>query len=546
MVEVRGVMRAAGGEVVKFLELAGLALRTYFFLYAAIWFAQRVLPRMIRGWISTKEMLKATGQNPEANIDLCVDGNGGIFLRQVLDDKGRAGFVQDVTKLNLAKHVRNLEGALAIARAGGILLEGEIGSFNIFRVPGTTEAYYPVTLQIAGNFPLERGRDLTFIVVRCTCLDHVKRGAICKHAGAVLETLRLASEELVARQIMDTAARSSASSSSTRNRSRAPVKKTVEFKKEESAEKGGVLGDVASTEPGPPPEVQTESREQAQSRTTGCVDWAFLRSKAHRKDRETRMTGNNKPSQPEKTSTQVGVEAAVELRRQSEGSELPPPTVDGHFRNMAIWHRLGPEVGRGYGECLEILGAVESQERAKLLISLAGKSSQVRLFGYTFDRGDVVHQLLIAKAMGASVRVVLDESQTLRGGTRDCKQQVGRLLTNGVEVRVLTGQSCAAAYAEAGRSIASHIRGIHHCKSIVVDDYAVIGSCNWTTSSRSNFEMGVLCRIEGYGRVALDTKLDEIWDAASPLEAADLEKETGSHSARRSSETRVRSMGEKR
>jgi phosphatidylserine/phosphatidylglycerophosphate/cardiolipin synthase-like enzyme len=172
-----------------------------------------------------------------------------------------------------------------------------------------------------------------------------------------------------------------------------------------------------------------------------------------------------------------------------------------------------------------MLDAVQSHDRALMLIALAGKGSRIELSGFTFDRSDIVEQLMIARVMGADVKVLLDESSTLSGRTRDVKPQVTRLLAGGVAVKTLQGESVAAAYREAGRNVSSHFRGIHHAKTIRVDDYMIVTSCNWTTSSRSNFETGILMRIESYGEPIVTEKFAALWRLALVVTSDDLAKD---------------------
>jgi phosphatidylserine/phosphatidylglycerophosphate/cardiolipin synthase-like enzyme len=166
-----------------------------------------------------------------------------------------------------------------------------------------------------------------------------------------------------------------------------------------------------------------------------------------------------------------------------------------------------------------LLGAVESQDRAKQLLSFARGRSKVMLSGFTFDRSDIVDLLLTAHSCNAEVRVLLDEGNTLGGQTRNTVSEVMRLVQGGIAVRTLQGQSVLEAYREVGRSVASHIRGIHHSKSLRVDNWMVVGSCNWTTSSRSNFETGALLRFKTAEILRVDERLDASWAAGTEVTA---------------------------
>ena len=167
-----------------------------------------------------------------------------------------------------------------------------------------------------------------------------------------------------------------------------------------------------------------------------------------------------------------------------------------------------------------------------ILLSLASKGSIVYLSAYTYDRSDVTEQLLLAQACGAIVRVILDE-KSINGATREMRPQAIRMLQSGVEVRSLCGKSCVEEYRATGRNVASHLRGIHHSKTLLVDEFLVVGSCNWTTSSRSNFETGTLLQLHKVGLEEIRAFCSERWSEAVPVTVEDLRREGRGPSAPR-------------
>eukprot|EP00969_Alexandrium_andersonii_P004958 215222-Alexandrium_andersonii.AAC.1 len=72
--------------------------------------------------------------------------------------------------------------------------------------------------------------------------------------------------------------------------------------------------------------------------------------------------------------------------------------------------------------------------------------------------------------------------------TRDQKVRLGELHEAGVEVVLLQGREYSPEYRAVGRDF----RGLAHAhaKMLCADDCAIIGSCNWTTASRANHEIG--------------------------------------------------------
>jgi phosphatidylserine/phosphatidylglycerophosphate/cardiolipin synthase-like enzyme len=157
------------------------------------------------------------------------------------------------------------------------------------------------------------------------------------------------------------------------------------------------------------------------------------------------------------------------------------------------------------------------------MVSLASKGSEVMLCGYTYDREDLTELLLLAAMSGARVRVLLDQN-SLFGRTRDMSQQAIRLVQGGVEVRMLQGESVTDHYKSVGRSVSNHIRGIHHSKSLLVDEFLLVGSCNWTTSSRANFETGVIVKLTSVGLANTKEFLLSRWSAGSPASVEDLRR----------------------
>ena len=59
--------------------------------------------------------------------------------------------------------------------------------------------------------------------------------------------------------------------------------------------------------------------------------------------------------------------------------------------------------------------------------------------------------------------------------------------------------------------------GIQHSKTVLADEPVLIGSCNWTTSSRQNHEIGVLLSLNEVGLAAYDGRLRFIKERAVPF-----------------------------
>ena len=98
------------------------------------------------------------------------------------------------------------------------------------------------------------------------------------------------------------------------------------------------------------------------------------------------------------------------------------------------------------------------------LNTLEDADRRILLAGYTFASPRIADALLAAAERGVRVRVLL-EGDPIGGMTTRQREQLNRLSTGGVEVRVLGGPHARFAY--------------HHPKYAVVDDEALVLTENW-------------------------------------------------------------------
>ena len=94
--------------------------------------------------------------------------------------------------------------------------------------------------------------------------------------------------------------------------------------------------------------------------------------------------------------------------------------------------------------------------------------------------------------------IVLDYSHTLTGSTMWMVDRLSQMKAGGVKVLLSAGVS--------GDS------GIQHSKTVLCDEYVIIGSCNWTTASRANQEIDVLVALNEVGLAAYDERLKYIME----------------------------------
>ena len=174
----------------------------------------------------------------------------------------------------------------------------------------------------------------------------------------------------------------------------------------------------------------------------------------------------------------------------------------------------------GVGTVVEVLDSYGSQETAIRLVDQA--EEYVLMLSFTFDREDLVDALVAARRRGVQVTIGSDKKWTLSGKTKDQLKMLLRLQAEGCEVRCLVGVSCGPEYRALGRAPYNGL-GLLHAKVVHTDGGSVIGSCNWTTSSRANIEVGVHVKFTSQeSSRLLDEWSAQILDGVPLREAAQL------------------------
>ncbi|CAK9058285.1 unnamed protein product [Durusdinium trenchii] len=153
--------------------------------------------------------------------------------------------------------------------------------------------------------------------------------------------------------------------------------------------------------------------------------------------------------------------------------------------------------------------------------------SAVFLAAYSLDQPDLTKAF--AKHKG-KIELLADAGQTHR--TKLQLQSLLEIRSGGHSVRVARGQSLAKTYKEDGRAVrvGANLKGIQHAKSCLVmtavHAYLVLGSCNWTTSSKSNRESGLLLTMPKEHQSVRDflSHFSESWDAGASLEEVQFQQ----------------------
>ena len=116
--------------------------------------------------------------------------------------------------------------------------------------------------------------------------------------------------------------------------------------------------------------------------------------------------------------------------------------------------------------------------------------------------------------------VVADRRMTLGGKTTHMEASLSHLVVNGVSVKLQNGVPLHDEYARIGR-VGINALGIMHSKMLAVlgpsESYAIVGSTNWTTSSKGNRELSVLIALGEVGKMEVLRRLTTIIDGAEPF-----------------------------
>jgi phosphatidylserine/phosphatidylglycerophosphate/cardiolipin synthase-like enzyme len=168
---------------------------------------------------------------------------------------------------------------------------------------------------------------------------------------------------------------------------------------------------------------------------------------------------------------------------------------------------------------------VDAKGSQTVALELIAKARQyVFLLAFTFDREDITAELIKAIQRNVMVVIGVDRRWTLSGKCRDQHQQVKRLSAEGAKVRLLDGESLAAHYREAGRVVQGGL-GIQHSKVVHTDFGTLIGSCNFTTSSRGNLELGIHVKLSQEQDIELNELLKARIEKGIDVRQAEIRKE---------------------
>jgi phosphatidylserine/phosphatidylglycerophosphate/cardiolipin synthase-like enzyme len=177
------------------------------------------------------------------------------------------------------------------------------------------------------------------------------------------------------------------------------------------------------------------------------------------------------------------------------------------------------------------MNAKETQKMAFFLIVSAVKKLLVTCF--TYDLTEMTSALVAAAKRGVQVTVVADKRHTLLGATAKQVERFQAMLSNGITVLLSEGIPIQPEYAAAQRQVRP-ATGIQHSKVLMSDEYMIVGSVNWTTSSSCNQELSALTRLRNDGQAAAQRWFGLLTMHAEPLTPATAEKAEAVRIERRS------------
>ena len=221
--------------------------------------------------------------------------------------------------------------------------------------------------------------------------------------------------------------------------------------------------------------------------------------------------GGSSPGAPAATSVALAVPApaAATAARGPRRNKTPRAEHSSHAVHEVAYLAGGSYVAAG----LDVLAKTKSRDK-------------VFLRAYSFDAPSVLEALEGACARGAACCLIADASQCSK--TKLQWQSLKRVASAGVVVRLATGNSVRDAYAADGRgaAVGAGLKGLHHAKALLVvsDTTAelIVGSLNWSTSSKANAECGLHLTVASGAPVVTDfiRDFETVFSGGSALDDA--------------------------
>ena len=153
------------------------------------------------------------------------------------------------------------------------------------------------------------------------------------------------------------------------------------------------------------------------------------------------------------------------------------------------------------GEVHRNMGCCEAHDCARhLLLGAAASSLPVRIrFGACwYDLADLGEAFLRCKASGRDIELYFDRQAAFDGKCAGELDQLMLLVSNGIRCLLVRGFSKKEHYIAADKKAVGGV-GIHHAKWLLIGPMLIVGSANWTTSSKGNDETMMLVQLTEAG-----------------------------------------------
>ena len=341
-------------------------------------------------------------------------------------------------------------------------------SFNFEVASQTQQRKYVVRLSKTCMLPLRESESNTPVrdQISCGCpgytvtLKKQNEDHVCKHCGAVLLAL-LKANRRVPLALADVPL----------PRARSPVRKAA-VKALPQATFAGMMVDRRVTEPG-----------------AGCIGYG-----EHRRRRD--QLGKLKALE-DVQSCEPGLVPAADAVNHGRKKGRDRPLLFEQYEETA---EEASELLPAGGRLLALMSAKQAQKMALYLLEKAQHFAC--LTAYTLDLLVLTEALVQTSMSGVQVQVLVDRGHSLKGTTSAQMERLDALRKKGVEVFLSRGVTSG---------------GIQHSKTLYVDHFYIVGSTNWTSSSRSNHEMSVLLKLEESGIHVVEKRLAFIREVSTKL-----------------------------
>ena len=538
---VYDVVETISEEAVEFVSVAAywarwcVRIAIMYMALRAVWWARSQ-------WAgpTAKQRLASAGQTPEGNLPALQtvpeSGSRGIvptaadiatLFPKHLKTGGRTGRprseIRCLAPEKLSRSIRHFHESMIMTSDAAELKEvvHKAGSWcSVYEVksqakPGIT---YRVELRCSG---LSSESTLADILMSCTCKDHQASGLGCKHQGVVLVRWH---EEGVPEP--RPGYRPGMTSLPTPQRGQLP-KWDMRLEQYQCTVPGGpsVRGHDALHGA----KKTTRSLQRPSAAKSECTveraagpGWARALQQWTCGDRE-----RPKSDAGVRRSRSVGFASATSKSSETQGEAPPRPAGRGESSRSTAGAEVA-EPSSGMGKVVSVMTAIGTQDRVVELLSGATRGQTAVMTAYTFDRTDIAQAMIHAAKKGVKTTLIVDLKQTLNGSTRNQPALVKQLDAEGVAVYVARGHLLQEHYAAAGRAGGGSgfgtLMGIQHSKMFKLDDTVVLGSTNWTTSSRCNREISLEWKMNAVGLQAIEVILQEALEAGRRLKDGEAEE----------------------